>query len=77
MQNKGEAPAPKSWKKTQHMPHTLKEEINSFLRIVGLVTLSLDKAMSNMEKLERVLVGRLLGRRLPFLLFRNELHRKW
>lgn len=61
MKNIGVATSPMAWMNPQHVPLLLKEDMNSFLRTVGLIILCLDKAKSYMEKLDRVLVRSLLG----------------
>ncbi|XP_020679216.1 uncharacterized protein LOC110097278 [Dendrobium catenatum] len=47
------------------------------MREDGMVNLDLDKAWGNIQKLDRALVGSLLGRRVPFWVVQNELQRKW
>lgn len=42
-----------------------------------MVMLNLDRAKENIQKLNCALVGCLLGRRLPFWVVQNEVHRKW
>ncbi|XP_020683271.2 uncharacterized protein LOC110100191 [Dendrobium catenatum] len=53
------------------------ENVDNVLRKDGFVNLDLNKARSNIQKLDRTLVGSLLGRRLPFWVVQNELNRKW
>lgn len=69
--------ASNAWKKSVPVTLCLQEDVGSFLREDGLVRLDLNKARGNVRKLDRALVGSLLGRRLPFWVVQNELQRKW
>lgn len=68
---------PRAWGKPKHVPLILNEEKTNFVKEDGLVTLNLEEARNNVSKLDKAIVGRLLGRRLPFWVVQNEIQRKW
>lgn len=68
---------PRAWEKPKHVPLILNEEKTNFVKEDGLVTLNLEEARNNVSKLDKAIVGRLLGRRLPFWVVQNEIQRKW
>lgn len=69
--------AANAWKKSVPVMLNLQEDVGSFLGDGGLVRLDLDRARGNIRRLDRAIVGSLLGRRLPFWVLQNELQRKW
>ncbi|KAI0488433.1 hypothetical protein KFK09_028264 [Dendrobium nobile] len=69
--------ASNAWRKPEHVPIQNPEERNALFNDWITIDLNMEYVMANVAKLERAVVGKILGRRVSFFLLKNKIQRQW
>ncbi|KAI0515849.1 hypothetical protein KFK09_008517 [Dendrobium nobile] len=68
---------PNAWKRPEHIRIVQTEERTSFSKDGISVDLNLESVRENVRRLEKAVVGRILGKRLPIFVLSYEIKRQW